>query len=220
MRFHVSLPLAAVALLAACSSSETDTDDTDEVIDTEVQSDPFADAIVSFTPGEGAGFGAEHLPDIVLGGPQGAGASAGSADVLSLGMEGSIVLRFDDLGLIDGEGADLLVFENAFSGFTETARVAVSEDGTAFSEWPCDPDDDVGGFPGCAGVQPVHANATNGLDATDPDAAGGDRFDLADLGLARARFVRITDTGANGYAGTSGGFDLDALAVVHSEALP
>jgi hypothetical protein len=93
--------------------------------------------------------------------------------------------------------------------------VGVSEDGTTWIEWPCDPLDSAGGFPGCAGVALVYANATNGVDARDPVAAGGDAFDLADLGVARARYVRVRDSGANGYAGTSGGFDLDAMAVVH-----
>jgi hypothetical protein len=50
-------------------------------------------------------------------------------------------------------------------------------------------------------------------------AAGGDAFDLADIGLQRARFVRIRDSGENPYEGTAGGFDLDALAVVNGVEL-
>ena len=73
------------------------------------------------------------------------------------------------------------------------------------------------GSPGCAGVNPVLANRTNGVDPTDPALAGGDAFDLADVGLARARYVRIRDSGVNPYEGTTGGFDLDALAVVNGE---
>ncbi|MCB9777661.1 MAG: cell surface protein [Alphaproteobacteria bacterium] len=172
---------------------------------------------MSFSPGEGAGFGEEGLPDIVLGGPE--GRPGGSLDVLSLGRDGEIVLALTDIGLIDGEGPDLLVFENPFPGWPETGHVAVSEDGETWYEWACDPLDEAGGFPGCAGVNPVEANSDNGLDATDPAVAGGDAFDLADLGLARARFVRIRDTGENSYDGTSGGFDLDAVAVVHGEPL-
>jgi hypothetical protein len=56
-----------------------------------------------------------------------------------------------------------------------------------------------------------------GTDPTDPAAAGGDAFDLADIGVAHARFVRITDSGANTYDGETGGFDLDAIAVVNGE---
>jgi hypothetical protein len=176
---------------------------------------PFADRVVSFTPGAGAGFGQDAFPGVVLGPPKGGGAGSGSLDVLSLGNGGSIVLELTDLALVDGPGVDLLVFENAFGGFAETGVVAVSDDGTTWHEFPCAASDRAGGFPGCAGVRPVYANPDTGISATDPAVAGGDAFDLATLGVSRARFVRIRDSGANGYGGTSGGFDLDALAVVN-----
>jgi hypothetical protein len=180
--------------------------------------DPFADLVVSFEPGEGAGFGADLFPDVVLGAPTGAG-DAGSLDVLSLGRTGEIVLSFDDIGIVDGDGPDLLVFENPFTGWPETGHVAVSEDGETWHEWDCDPLDEEGGFPGCAGVGLVWTHPDNDIDPTDPETAGGDAFDLAELGLERALFVRIRDSGANTYDGTSGGFDLDALAVVNGEEL-
>ena len=50
--------------------------------------DPFADAVASFTPGTNAGFGADQLPQIVLGPPRGSGLLQGSFDVLSLGNGG------------------------------------------------------------------------------------------------------------------------------------
>ena len=179
--------------------------------------DPFADELLSFHPGPGAGYGLEALPSVVLGPPAGAGDASGSLDVLSLGEAGEIVLAFQDLLPVDGEGPDLLVFENPFSGWLETGVVAASEDGVTWFEWPCAADDAAGGYPGCAGVQPVYANDDNGVDPTDPAAAGGDAFDLADIGLAWAAFIRIRDSGANSYAEPSGGFDLDALAVVNGE---
>ncbi|MCK6503628.1 cell surface protein [Myxococcota bacterium] len=180
--------------------------------------DPFADLLVSFSPGAGAGYGQDQLPDVVLGSPEGGGES-GSLDVLSLGELGEIVLSFDDIGIVDGEGPDLLVFENPFPGWVETGVVAASEDGVEWHEWPCDPDDVEGEYPGCAGVGLVWAASGNGVDPTDPEAAGGDAFDLALLGLSRARFVRIRDTGANSYDGVAGGFDLDAIAIVNGESL-
>lgn len=180
--------------------------------------DPFADLVVSFEPGDGAGFGADLFPDVVLGAPTGAG-DAGSLDVLSLGRTGEIILSFDDIGIVDGEGPDLLVFENPFTGWPETGHVAVSEDGETWHEWDCDPLDEAGGFPGCAGVGLVWTHPDNDIDPTDPETAGGDAFDLAELGVERALFVRIRDSGANTYDGTSGGFDLDAIAVVNGEAL-
>lgn len=201
---------------------DTDADDTDVVVDETADTgdaatppDPFGDGVSEFNPGSDAGFGADALPDIVLGPPQGAGEFGGSLDVVSLGTGGSIVIEFTDWIVIDGPGPDLIVFENAFNGFPETGYVAASEDGSVWHEWPCDPFDMAGGYPGCAGVNPVLTNPSNGIDPTDPDAAGGDAFDLADLPLSTARFVRITDTGQNWTGGGTAGFDLDAIVVVN-----
>jgi len=177
--------------------------------------DAFADAVVSFVPGDHAGFGEASLPDVVLGPPEGRGDVAGSLDVLSLGCDGSLVLRFDDVGLVDGPGPDLLVFENPFQGFVETGEVAVSDDGLTWAVFPCDLETGEG----CAGLEPVYANSDNGLDPTDPAVAGGDAFDLADVGVTTARFVRVTDAGDNVCDGVSGGFDLDAVAVVNGALL-
>ena len=194
-------------LLAGCASSDDSGTAT---------GDPFADSVVSFEPGDGAGFGQDELPDVVLGSPDGTEAGAPSLDVLSLGDGGVIVLGLEDLALTDGEGTDLLVFENPMEAWSETGIVAVSDDGETWTEWPCDSEDEDNGFPGCAGVGIVYAGP-EGADPTDPSAAGGDAFDLADIGVERARFVRITDSGANAYDGETGGFDLDAIAVVNGE---
>ena len=178
--------------------------------------DAFADEVVAFTPGPTAGFGQSQLPCVVLGPPEGAGPLAGSLDVVSLGDQGSIVLKFDDVELVDGPGPDLIVFENAIPGFAEPGFVAVSEDGEDWHEWPCEPQNADGGYPFCAGVHPVLSNPTNGISPTDPAVAGGDDFDLADLGASQARYVRIRDSGFSHYAGTTGGFDLDAIAAAHA----
>ncbi|RKG80410.1 cell surface protein [Corallococcus terminator] len=217
-----SFTLGFAALLSvACGGEDTYELDQEQAL----VGDPFADRIVSFAPGAAAGFGQGQLPNIVLGAPQGAGAGSGSLDVLSLGNSGVIVLEFTDIAVTDGPGVDLLVFENAFlrpSGrpFAETGVVAVSDDGVTWSEFPCASANAAGNFPGCAGVTPVYSSPGNGISPTDPAVAGGDGFDLAAVGLTRARFVRIRDSGANGYAGTSGGFDLDAVAVVNGVQLP
>jgi hypothetical protein len=178
---------------------------------------PFADGVHAYSFGEYAGYGQENFPNVVFGPPESPGNGGGSLDVLSLGAGGEIVVTFRSLDVVDGPGVDLLVFENPFSGWAETGVVGVSEDGETWVEWPCAAEDAAGGYPGCAGVALVYASSTNGVDARDPDAAGGDRFDLADIGVARARYVRIRDSGANSYAGVSGGFDLDAVAIVHGE---
>ena len=222
--------LISGALLAGCGAPQhTDVDagvvsvvdaGVEPVVDASVPTvdagDPFADRIVEFAPGPGAGFGQDKLPFVVLGPPRGAGSGAGSLDVLSLGKEGRIDLEFTDFVAIDGPGVDLLVFENPFAGFTETGVVSVSDDGVTWREFTCAADNADAGFPGCAGVRPVYSNPENGISAVDPAVSGGDAFDLHDVGLSRARFVRIRDSGANRFYGApGGGFDLDAVAVVN-----
>jgi hypothetical protein len=194
---------------------------------------PFADAVVSFTPGPNGGFGADKLPDIVLGPPQGGGLLQQSLDVVSLGDGGTITLRVDAPLICDGPGPDLTVFENAFhSGtvdgpiFEEYGIVAVSQDGEHFFEFPYDPITHAG----LAGREPVLSNSENGIDPLDPSVSGGDHFDLAEIGLAWAAYVRITDPGAAipdpgnlVPGGNKGGFDLDAIAALHAcdpSALP
>jgi hypothetical protein len=87
--------------------------------------------------------------------------------------------------------------------------VGVSEEGETFTEWPCADDGT-----GCAGVNPVLSHPDNGIDPTDPSVAGGDAFDLGAIGVERAVFVRIRDTGLNEYLGVSRSFDLDALSII------
>ena len=141
-------------------------------------------------------------------------------DVLSLGVGGQIVLSFGDRMIVDGPGPDLVVFENPFliggdpdAPFAELAEVAVSEDGESWHRFVCEPGGDVERWPGCAGWR-----LTAQFDPCAPtaDTTGGDPFDLAELGLSRARYVRITDLSADGEA-PSAGFDLDAVAILNAE---
>lgn len=187
----------------------------------DVSAQPFAVRVTSFVPGAGAGFGAAALPDVVLGPPVGGGALQGSTDVVSLGAGGEIVVELGGAGVVDGPGPDLIVFENAFHiagdparPFVEPGAVAVSADGTSFVEFPCDRD----AFPyeGCAGRRAVFAAPGNGIDPCDASVAGGDAFDLADVGLSSARFVRIRDLGLGAAFPDTAGFDLDAVAAVHA----
>jgi hypothetical protein len=50
-------------------------------------------------------------------------------------------------------------------------------------------------------------------DPHDPATSGGESFDLAEVGLTEARFVRVVDRAD--LAGFNGTFDLDAIALVH-----
>jgi hypothetical protein len=203
--------------------------------------DPFVDAVVTSSVGTGGGGG-----DVanVVGPPHGGGAFQGSQHTFSLGLGGSIVLEFQDNVVVDGPGPDLTVFENAFlvrgatTGplFAEPGTVSVSADGVTFQSFPCQITT-APYYPGCAGVYPVFANADDpgapsplvpstapiatlvGVDIntfTPPAGSGGDTFDLAAVGLAVARFVKIEGGQARqGLAGLAG-FDLDAVAAVHS----
>jgi len=183
---------------------------------------------VSYGPGAGDGQG--ELPGVIQGGPAGGGSGAGSTDdVLSLGVGGEIVVSFGDHDIVDGPGADFIVFENPFlvspfNPFAEPARVAVSADlqPSSFVELPCDlsvtagdPTTQSWPYPGCAGVHPVLAGPTACVSAADPALAGGDAFDLADIGLKQARYLRITDAGLSKLGNTSKGFDLDAVVLIH-----
>jgi hypothetical protein len=215
----------------AMTGDEVDTHDTDDspvAFDCKpgaAPSDPFVDCIESFTP-EGAVFGQDQLPQIVLGPPIAGDGSTGSVDVLALGCGGEITLYFDEPALVDGPGPDFIVFENPLpvgkKTFVEPARVLVSADGLEWRAFPCDP---VADHPplGCAGVAQVHSSPDNMIDPTDPALAGGDAFDLADVGLTSARYVRLLDVGETYYGartwcgGGGGGFDLDAIAALHGD---
>ncbi|RMD81139.1 MAG: carboxypeptidase regulatory-like domain-containing protein, partial [Candidatus Dadabacteria bacterium] len=101
--------------------------------------------------------------------------------------------------------------------FDELAFVEVSLDGLTWRRFPADPETGRG----MAGREPVVANSANGMDPLAPEA-GGDRFDLAAVGLSYARFVRIIDAGAEADdagnhvpGGGKAGFDLDAVAAAN-----
>ena len=184
----------------------------------------YASGVESFSPGASAGYNQDKMPGIVLGPPVGLGNGAGSLDVVSLGAAGEIVLAFDDFGIVDGPGPDLVVFENAFwpggdasAVFAELGEVSVSEDGETWETFPCDSEGDGdGNFPGCAGVTPTLEYDAEELIPIDPAQSGGDAFDLADVGLKRARFVKIRDLETLPPGGISSGFDLDAVGLIHA----
>jgi hypothetical protein len=185
----------------------------------------YAEGVESFTPGGGAGFNQDKLPDIVLGPPKGEGTTTGSLDVVSLGAGGEIVLSFGDHGIVDGPGPDLVVFENPFwpggdasKVWAELGEVSLSEDGKTWLTFPCDKKGDgKGHFPGCAGVTPTLVYDATKVVPLDPAQSGGDAFDLADIGLEQARFVKIHDLETLPPGGMTTGFDLDAVCVIHAD---
>ncbi len=210
---------------AGCGLLEED----EEAMEPAGESGGWATEVADVTYGEDAGFGQGLMPGVVLGPPQGAGTYMGSLDVLSLGVGGSITLSFGpDACVLDGSGDDLVVLENVFyvagdgtNRFIETARVAVSRNGTDFVEFPTEVDaalspGDPNRYSGFAGVEAV-------LEGDTPATVGGDRFDLEKVGLPWIRFIRITDTAedpwdAGDEFGTGygkAGFDLDAVGAIH-----
>ena len=213
--------------------------------------DPYADEVVSYTQGTNGGYNANLLPAVALGPPAGLGLWVGSLDVVSLGREGSIVLRFVDNVIVDGPGADFTVFENPFMlvagdgystpPFAEPGRVKVSQNGTDWVEFPCTLTAAAEPYwPGCAGVYPVFSNpaptpptphpsipSTTPIEALvdqdsfsfqPPPGSGGDSFDLADVGLAWVRYVKVESTTFEARSASLGqsGPDIDAVVAIHS----
>jgi hypothetical protein len=195
------------------------------------QSDPFADSVTVFNKGVGSWANQEtpYFPDNVLGAPSLSATNVVPAtspnDICSLGLGGEIILKFTNNAIINGSGDDFTVFENPFliqfgprAGqiFAEPGKVAVSKDGINFYEFPFDSLTLIG----CAGLTPTNGSA----DPTNPDSSGGDHFDLADVGLDTAYYVKITDvtdiilsdTSHPYYDFTANGFDLDAIVAIHS----
>ena len=194
-------------------------------------------------PGLGvANFG---LPSLVLGASL-TGGMAGAADVFSLGDGGFITLFFAE-GIGDGIGNDFAVFENGFvdqgSGlfFGEFAFVEVSTDGLDFARFPST---SLQAIPVSAfGV--VDPSDYHNL-AGDQMIGVGTGFDLRDLiedplvldttvELTDIRFVRIIDVVGDGStldqgglpifdpyatAFASGGFDAEAVGVLHTAPEP
>ncbi|MBM4373974.1 MAG: hypothetical protein FJ095_02740 [Deltaproteobacteria bacterium] len=179
----------------------------------------FASEVVNVSFGPGQSFGRDAMPRAVLGPPRGGGCCKGSLDVVSLGNGGAITVRFDR-AILDGPGPDFVVFENPFQFgqqiYAELGTVEVSDDGETFFEFPCTASGPPYGT--CAGARPVFLDGLEG--PVDPRTAGGDPFDLAALGLASARFVRITDR-PDLEPPDKGSFELDAIGIVNgSEGLP
>jgi hypothetical protein len=199
----------------------------------------FVTGVVQFNPTDCTGFGKSSLPGVVEGPPVGGGSDVGSIDVVSLGSGGSIVVTFAPNAIVDGPGPDFIVFENPFwiggnsnDIYAEPGEISVSDDGQTWTPFPCTPTVDPGATDGtgtappygtCGGWGVVDSTPTNGISPFDPATAGGNAFDLADIGVTHARFVKIVDQTREACpdAGgpTTNGFDLDAIAIVNA-ALP
>lgn len=132
------------------------------------------------------------------------------------------------------------LFEIVDGLFSEAGTVSVSQDGISWFSFACDDDvSDHPYYPGCSGVYPTLANGETDErhpsvptfappvasfigqlkpNVVVPDGSGGDSYDLADVGLGWARYVRIqaADHVVGPFGADNAGFDLDAIAAVNS----
>jgi hypothetical protein len=163
---------------------------------------------------------------------------AGTAGVVSLGDGGSAVLGFEQ-AIVNGDGWDFAVFENSFDPrFLELAFVEVSSDGIYYARFPAtclyDSTHSIGSFD--LSDAPMYNNL-----AGKYRVMFGVPFDLEELAFDQGidinwiKFVRVVDvigTNQTGFCSrdqygnpvldpfptpfASGGFDLDAVGVIHS----
>lgn len=160
-----------------------------------------------------------------------------SYDIVCLGNGGSIVLTFDT-AITNGNGYDFAVFENSFSNtFLELGYVEVSTNGTDYFRFSNDSltTSTVGAF---GSVDPTNIDGLAGK----YKQGYGTPFDLSTLiyddsllDINNILYVRIVDIIGDGtYTDSSGdiiydphkttgsgGFDLDAIGVIHqASAVP
>lgn len=166
---------------------------------------------------------------------------AGSNGVISLGDGGVAILQFDS-PITDIAGNDFAVFENSFDGqFLELAFVEVSSDGFNYFRFPATSLTDTATQTAPFGY--TDATKIHNL-AGKYKAMFGTPFDLADLpdnallnkqSITHVKIIDVVGSIQNQYCSRdkdgrkvndpwptafgSGGFDLDAVGVIHNQAL-
>ena len=201
-----------------------------------------ASSIIDWASGAEIKRGYMQVNDTVLGKPTvGDESSAtGAMDglVVSLGDGGEAVLTFAE-PIINGSGYDFAVFENGFkvglSYYLELAHVEVSNDGVNYVRFPSETVSDTSYQVDNFGyLKPTDIYNLAGKH----QAPYGTLFDLDEVGLDTVRYVKLIDVigstnpelGSKDSKGKiindpfpspfeSGGFDLDAVAVVNGELL-
>ncbi len=181
--------------------------------------------------------GVDSLGDAWVGNePEGLG-KAGSNGVICLGDGGKATATFD-LPIANGPSFDFAVFENSFDGqFLELAFVEVSSDGLNFVRFPCFSNSDT--LPGTGTFGYTQPEKIHNLAGKYP-VFYGTPFDLQELSgtpgldINRITHVRVVDVigtmnpvwASRDVTGRkvadpwptpfpSGGFDLDAIGVIH-----
>ncbi|MBX3044008.1 MAG: T9SS type A sorting domain-containing protein [Candidatus Kapabacteria bacterium] len=148
------------------------------------------------------------------------------AEIEAIGTGGEIIVGFKGKVLRNGQGADFIIFENAFINqvtggiFAEPGLVSVSQDGIRFIEFPFDSQT----LEGLAGLSPTRGDK----DPFNPEISGGDAFDLEVLKLDYIKYIKIKDTTniikslpqGHKYKNPDfllNGFDLDAVVGLYLE---
>jgi len=138
-------------------------------------------------------------------------------------LDGEITVGFKDYIVVNKPGPDFIIFENVFINpvndkyFAEPAVVSVSSDGINFVSFYFDSLT----LAGCAGITSTFGNPA------DYEKCGGDKFDIAVLGIDTISHIRIKDISRMlleneehpYYDAIISGFDLDAVIGLNYEKI-
>lgn len=185
---------------------------------------PSIDTVISFNKGTGTTFGQDstYFPYNIFGYPDTSAGfyvpSSNPYQILSLGLDGEIIVSFKNYFIKDGIGPDFVVYENAFFSlgtgkiFCEPAIVSVSKDGNNFYTFPYD----TLTLAGLAGTYPTIGEKFY----TDFDSSGGNWFDLSDINIDSIKYIKIKDISRMlknpahpRFDFMVNGFDLDAIVL-------
>lgn len=192
-----------------------------------IKSQTFIDTVYTFTPGTGQNAGQSdiYFPNNIFGAPSINAskyvAETRPVEILSIGMGGEIIIGLKDNYIINKEGADFTIFENAFINqfnekvYAEPAIVSVSKDGINYIEFQYN----IETLEGLAGTIPTYGKKN----PFNPKESGGNSFDLSEINIDTVKYIKIKDiteqilnnSEHNNYDPTLSGFDLDAVAIIN-----
>jgi hypothetical protein len=188
----------------------------------------FADIVKDYNGVENKSFPKEYA----LNGVRGSGDKAGSLDVFVVGEEKYVVFEWKGKSIINGNGIDFKVFENGFYVTGDKKRmsldlgtVEVSKDGTNWLAFPVSYDkkekkNSPIGKKGFVGLTPVYTNIDNNFIKPNLNEAGGDGFDLSDVGIKEGesiKYIKVIDGGSSYPDGQieSNGIDIDGVCAFY-----
>ena len=223
LAFNIPVVLSAGPYAGAVGTSTTTAiyKDSEEFVE-------WASSVVEYDAGDNVSSSWQTLSN-ALGEAQGT-----SYNILCLGDGGSVILTFDE-AICDGDGYDFAVFENAFNNtYLELAYVEVSSDGVHWVRFPnvSLTESAVGAYGSvdCTNIDGLAGKYKQGygtpFDLSDLEGVDGSEY----LDFDNIVYVKIVDIVGDGtyydsegnviydpYAtsGSSNGFDLDAVGVIH-----